>query len=60
MLRENDLGGIISESPEIRQELIAIAGKTQVPCLVVNGQPMHESDDIIIWLETNRSKNDPT
>lgn len=27
-------------------------GKTQVPCLVVNGHPMLESDDIIAFLRT--------
>ena len=47
-----------SETPEICEELITIAGKTQVPCLVVNGKPMHESDDIIKWLEENWSEND--
>ncbi|EDM26297.1 hypothetical protein LNTAR_24339 [Lentisphaera araneosa HTCC2155] len=27
-----------------------LTGKTQVPCLMINGKPMHESDDIINWL----------
>jgi len=25
----------------------------QVPCLVVDGKPMLESDDIIVWLKAN-------
>jgi len=49
-----------SESSEIREELITISGKTQVPCLVVNGQPIHESDDIIEWLGKNWSNDDHT
>ncbi len=38
---------------EAREELIALTGKTQVPCLVIDGSPMHESNDIIIWLSEN-------
>ncbi len=30
--------------------LIDLAGKKQVPCLVIDGKPMHESDDIIVWI----------
>ncbi len=36
--------------PGVRDELIAIGGKGQVPCLVIDGQPMYESDDIIMYL----------
>jgi len=50
----------IFENPEVRQELITIAGKTQVPCLVVNGEPMHESDNIIEWLKENWNNHDNT
>ena len=46
----------ISESLEIRDELITIAGKTQTPCLVVSGKSLHESDDIIQWFEDNWNK----
>ena len=34
-----------------REELVALTGKTQVPCLVIDGRPMHESDDIVAWLK---------
>lgn len=34
------------------EELKRIGGKDQVPCLLVNGKPMYESDDIIAFLET--------
>lgn len=33
-----------------REELIGLTGKTQVPCLVVGGDPMLESDAIIAYL----------
>ena len=36
--------------PGVRDELIAIGGKGQVPCLVIDGQPLYESDDIIQYL----------
>ena len=47
----------VNEQPAVREELIAIAGKTQVPCLVINGKPLHESDDIVQWLKQNWSSN---
>ena len=28
-------------------------GRRTVPCLYIDGKPMHESDDIIQWLEEN-------
>ena len=50
----------VSENSEILEELITFAGKTQVPCLVVNGKPMHESDNIIKWLKENWNDYDNT
>lgn len=43
--------------PANRQELLKIGGKTQVPCLVIDGKAMYESDDIIKWLGANWKKN---
>lgn len=40
-------------NPEVRDELIAIGGKKQVPCLVHDGKALYESDDIIKWLRQN-------
>ena len=37
--------------PGVADELVQINGKTQVPCLVVDGTPMLESDDIIAYLQ---------
>ena len=32
-------------------ELRRIGGKTQVPCLVIDGTALYESEDIIHWFE---------
>lgn len=40
--------------PAHRQELIEAGGKSQVPCLFINGNPMYESDDIIKWLRAHK------
>jgi len=37
--------------PIIRDELIAIGGKKQVPCLVHDQTALYESDDIIMWIK---------
>ena len=37
--------------PGNEQDLIRVGGKKQVPCLVVGGDPMLESDAIIAYLE---------
>ncbi|MBL8014209.1 MAG: glutathione S-transferase N-terminal domain-containing protein [Candidatus Omnitrophica bacterium] len=39
--------------PRNREELIKIGGKPQVPCLVIDGKALYESDDIIQWLKDN-------
>ena len=43
--------------PENRQELIKIGGNPQVPCLIIDGKALYESDDIIEWLDKNFVKN---
>ena len=40
----------IRESPAHRTRLLQETGKTQVPCLFINGSPYHESRDIVAWL----------
>lgn len=35
------------------QKLIYITGRKTVPCLFINGTPMHESEDIMKWLKSN-------
>ncbi len=39
-----------------REELLKIGGKSQVPCLVINGKALYESLDIIDWLKNNYKK----
>lgn len=31
-------------------DLVRIGGKDQAPCLIIDGKPLYESDDIIAWL----------
>lgn len=44
------------EHPAFREELIKIGGKSQVPCLVIDGKALYESNDIIEWLSKNWKK----
>jgi hypothetical protein len=37
--------------PVARGELAAATGRTQVPCLFIDGEPLFESADIDAWLE---------
>ena len=37
-----------------------ITGRKTVPCLFIDGQPMHESADIINWLTENEKNLDKT
>ncbi len=46
----------IQEDSAARDELMAIGGKTQVPCLVIDGEPLYESLDIIEWFKNNWSR----
>jgi len=47
----------ISEDEKNLQDLVKIAGKQQVPCLFIDGNPMFESDDIVGWLKNNVLEN---
>lgn len=38
------------ENPDAKQRLVKMTGRSTVPCLVIDGKPMHESRDIAIWL----------
>lgn len=44
--------------PGAREALRALTGRTQVPCLVIDGEPLLESADIIAWLEAYATRND--
>lgn len=43
----------ITGNPEVIEELVTIGGKSQVPCLSIDGEALYESDDIIQWLNDN-------
>lgn len=43
----------VGEDNAAREELIAIGGKPQVPCLVIDGDALYESFDIVQWLQKN-------
>jgi len=43
----------ISETEGAKDRLSQLTGKTQVPCLVIDGVPKLESRDIIQWLNQN-------
>ncbi len=40
----------LADDPNAKAELKDIGGKMQVPCLIVNGQAIYESYQIIQWL----------
>lgn len=40
----------IQDEPHRKEELIKLTGRGTVPCLVIDGKPMHESKDIAAWL----------
>lgn len=58
---ENDLESEIDffdidEDQGRREKLEELTDDHQVPCLVVDGKPILESDDIIDWLEDHRDR----
>ena len=44
------------ENPAHLEELVKIGGKPQVPCLVIDGRALYESDEIIEWLSEHFKK----
>lgn len=43
----------IHENFNDMQKLMYITGRKTVPCLFIDGDPMHESEDIMNWLRAN-------
>ena len=43
----------IYEDESHYQKLLKDTGRTTVPCLYIDDNPMHESSDIINWLKEN-------
>lgn len=44
----------ISDDEEAEAMLISLGGKRQVPCLLIDGEPLYESGDIVAWLDANK------
>jgi glutaredoxin len=44
----------IHEGTTNLQKLVQITGRRTVPCMFIDGDPMHESMDIMNWLEKNK------
>lgn len=42
--------------PARRRELLELTGRTQIPCLVIDGVPLLESLDINAWLEAHAAR----
>jgi len=42
-------------NPEYRDELIKLGGKSQVPCLSIDGKALYESSDIITFLKAQQN-----
>ena len=40
----------INDEPHSKERLIKLTGRGTVPCLFIDGKPMHESKDIAAWL----------
>ncbi len=43
----------LGEVADAEATLSAMTGRSQVPCLVVDGKPLLESADIVQWLDQN-------
>jgi glutaredoxin-related protein len=43
-----------TQDPGVRGELVRIGGKGQIPCLVINGEALYESDAIIEWFKNHK------
>ena len=39
-----------------RADLVEATGRSTVPCLFIDGQPMHESREIVRWLQARKAE----
>ncbi|MCB1083497.1 MAG: glutathione S-transferase N-terminal domain-containing protein [Simkania sp.] len=44
----------IDKDPKAKEELLHLGGKSQVPCLFIDGAPLYESGDIIEYLKEKK------
>jgi glutaredoxin len=52
---ENDVKGVqlmdIKADPKNQEDLVKLGGKDMVPMLLIDGKPMYESDDIVLYMK---------
>lgn len=46
----------IREDRSALEKLVKDTGRRTVPCLYIDDNPMHESDDIVYWLRKNKER----
>jgi len=46
----------VAGNAQVREELIRIGGKAQVPCLVIDGKALYESEEIIKWFSAHKDE----
>lgn len=51
-----ELADIVADESN-RDELLQVGGKVQVPMLLINKEPLYESDDIITWFKDNAQES---
>ena len=50
----------VKKNSQNRDELLQLGGKLLVPCLVVNGKAIYNSEEIIEWISDHKDLLDPT
>jgi glutaredoxin len=45
----------VHNNPQAKEYLRTYGGLMQVPCLFINGQPLYDADEIILWLSQHQS-----
>lgn len=48
----------VTENPSARDELVKLTGKDQSPCLIVDGKPIQDSDEIVRYLTSHTTDLD--
>lgn len=47
----------VVQDPLAKEELKKCGGRLEVPCLVIDGQALYNSDAIIEWLDTHQAES---
>lgn len=57
-MEKNNVEGVeivdIDSDPRHKEDLVKIGGVNQVPMLLIDDNPMYESEDIIQWMRVNK------